>query len=90
MVFCSAKDIAVSAKDFRNMIGPDIIRSTNFSVKKNGRICSFQGSGWGHGVGMCQWGAYYMAKADYSFSDILEFYYPGCKISSIKQLSGDK
>ena len=40
-------------------------------------VFCFQGSGWGHGVGMCQWGAYGMAKEGFLYRDILEFYYPG-------------
>lgn len=40
-----------------------------------------QGQGNGHGVGMCQTGAIGMAKAGYSYEDILLHYYPGVKIS---------
>lgn len=35
----------------------------------------FKGRGWGHGVGMSQWGAYHMAQMGYSYRDILAFYY---------------
>ena len=35
----------------------------------------FEGRGWGHGVGMSQWGAYHMAQIGYSYKDILAFYY---------------
>ncbi|MHB8126292.1 MAG: SpoIID/LytB domain-containing protein [Desulfitobacteriaceae bacterium] len=35
----------------------------------------FSGHGWGHGVGMSQWGAYHMAQLGYAYSDILSFYY---------------
>jgi len=35
----------------------------------------FNGRGWGHGVGMSQWGAYRMAQLGYSYKDILMFYY---------------
>jgi stage II sporulation protein D len=35
------------------------------------------GSGWGHGAGMSQWGAYAQARAGRSAADILAFYYPG-------------
>lgn len=38
------------------------------------------GKGWGHGVGMCQWGAYGMAKEGYDFKRILNHYYTGIKI----------
>ena len=35
----------------------------------------FNGRGWGHGVGMSQWGAYHMAQLGYGYRDILAFYY---------------
>lgn len=74
------KDTNISAKDFRNIIGPNIIRSTNFTVKVTGGDAVFEGVGWGHGVGLCQWGAYFMAKDGYSAEEILNYYYPGTKL----------
>ena len=38
------------------------------------------GSGWGHGVGMSQWGAYAMAQQGKTFDEILKFYYTGIEI----------
>jgi len=35
----------------------------------------FDGQGWGHGVGMSQWGAYHMSQLGYNYKDILSFYY---------------
>ncbi|WP_445900292.1 SpoIID/LytB domain-containing protein [Desulfitobacterium sp. THU1] len=35
----------------------------------------FQGRGWGHGVGMSQWGAYHMAQRGFTYREILDFYY---------------
>lgn len=37
-------------------------------------------SGWGHSVGMSQWGAYAMARQGKTFDEILKFYYPGVEI----------
>jgi stage II sporulation protein D len=82
-IITEKKDIEISAKDFRNIIGPNIIRSTNFDVKIIDHDIVFRGLGWGHGVGLCQWGAYFMAKLGYSYKQILEYYYPGAQISSI-------
>jgi stage II sporulation protein D len=42
---------------------------------------TFVGHGWGHLVGMSQWGAYSMAKAGKTFEDILNFYYTDIKIT---------
>ncbi len=41
----------------------------------------FEGHGWGHGVGMSQWGAYEMAIQGNNYVDILKFYYSGVEIS---------
>lgn len=41
---------------------------------------TFTGTGWGHNVGMSQWGAYAMAKRGYTYEDILKFYYTGITI----------
>lgn len=75
------KEIQISAKDFRNIIGPNIIRSTNFKLDMVGDDVVFEGTGWGHGVGLCQWGAYFMAKQGYKFDEILKYYYPGSEIT---------
>ena len=77
------KDMKISAKDFRNILGPNIIKSTNFQVKVIDHDAVFKGFGWGHGVGLCQWGAYFMAKEGYTYKQILEYYYPGTQVSSL-------
>jgi len=41
---------------------------------------TFSGSGWGHNVGMSQWGATAMAEQGFDFRDILEFYFTGVTI----------
>jgi len=76
-------EIKVPAKDFRSIIGPNIINSTNFSVNISGRDAVFEGIGWGHGVGLCQWGAYFMAKDGYNVEQILRYYYPGTNVKAI-------
>ena len=40
----------------------------------------FTGRGWGHGVGLCQTGAYGLARAGYSYAAILQKYYTGVKL----------
>ncbi|HBF39039.1 MAG TPA: hypothetical protein DDW50_17190 [Firmicutes bacterium] len=48
-----------------------------------------RGSGWGHGVGLSQWGARGMADAGYNESQILEHYYPGATITDIGNIHMD-
>jgi stage II sporulation protein D len=52
---------------------------------EQGRLVAFvfTGRGWGHGVGMCQIGAYGLAKEGYSFSAILQKYYTGIKLQKM-------
>ncbi len=75
----------ISAPVFRLALGPDIIRSTAFSVSVSNDGFVFSGKGWGHGVGMCQWGAYGMASRGLDAVDILRFYYPGAKCITLRE-----
>jgi len=43
----------------------------------------FEGKGYGHGIGMSQYGAHQMAKEGLSYTKILEFYYPGTKLEKL-------
>lgn len=51
---------------------------------KNKRLTGVKitGSGWGHGLGLSQWGAGGMAKAGYNYQDILKYYYTGINLVS--------
>lgn len=82
-ILTDKKDIKICAKDFRNIVGPNVIRSTNFTVSVVNHDVVFEGYGWGHGVGLCQWGAYFMARQGYKYDQILKYYYPGAKVSLI-------
>ncbi len=68
--------------------GSEILESTYFSVATapapDGSLArlTLHGMGYGHGVGMCQWGAIGRARAGQDFRAILEAYYPGTTIGS--------
>jgi acyl-phosphate glycerol 3-phosphate acyltransferase len=49
----------------------------------------FSGAGYGHGVGMCQYGARGMARAGYNYRAILEHYYPGTTVENILRPAGN-
>ncbi|MBI2870370.1 MAG: SpoIID/LytB domain-containing protein [Candidatus Omnitrophica bacterium] len=70
--------------EFRMHVGPDLVRSTLFNVYREGDHFVLSGRGWGHGVGMCQWGAYTQARRGTRYSDILSFYYPGAAIELLE------
>lgn len=78
--------LLISGKDFRNLVGPNEIRSNNYEVVMVGYYFDLLGYGWGHGVGLCQWGAFEMARQRYKYDDILKFYYPAVKIQSLSPI----
>ena len=70
---------------FRAVIGPDTIKSNKYEVVMKGYYFDLIGKGWGHGVGMCQWGAHQMAEERHKYDEILSFYYPGAKIVDYRE-----
>ncbi len=69
--------VAVNATDLRKALGWSRLPSTKFTLSRDGGSFLFKGSGYGHGVGLCQWGALQMAREGKGYRDILSFYYPG-------------
>ena len=73
-------------EDFRSAIGRNVLKSSNFRVKKYPFFYLFSGYGWGHGVGMCQWGAFGLAVRRKSAVWILGHYYPGAHIVDLNDV----
>lgn len=71
------------ATSFRKALGSTVIRSTNFEVTVSGNSARFTGSGYGHGVGLCQWGARSRAAEGFSYREILAYYYPGTVVKKV-------
>ena len=59
------------------------LRSANFTIAHDGGKFTFTVKGYGHGVGMSQTGAEGMAKQGASYRDILAWYYPGTKLTTV-------
>lgn len=72
--------ITIRATDLRKALGWKNLPSTNFTVSKNGNHFTFEGRGYGHGVGLCQWSAMEMAREGKNYKEILAFFYPGTTI----------
>ncbi len=69
----------LSGATIRNIMG---LKSTAFTVKYSNGNFIFTTYGYGHGVGMSQWGAHFYASiGGYKFDQILKHYYKGIKIS---------
>lgn len=81
----SVKKIKINGKTFkgtevRTKLG---IRSTSFEFQVNGSNVLIETEGYGHGVGMSQYGALAMAKKGYQYQEILKYYYQGTEITKI-------
>lgn len=61
----------------RKFFGRFIFPSNSFSIKKEGEGIMVLGEGLGHGVGLCQMGAFAMAMRGWSYKKILSHYFPG-------------
>lgn len=65
-----------TGNDFRSALGFNKIKSTKFTYFVEGEYIKFVGRGFGHGVGLCQWGAKKMADHGQKYTQILGHYYP--------------
>jgi stage II sporulation protein D len=81
----SIKSIEINGKTFS---GTDIrkklnLKSTNFTIEQNEKNIEINTKGYGHGVGMSQYGAEGMAKEGYTYDQILKYYYKDVEISKL-------
>ena len=82
----SATEVRVKGLRIRRVLG---LRDTLFIIDReydpNGQIQAFvfTGRGWGHGVGLCQVGAYGLALSGANYREILKKYYHGVKITRL-------
>lgn len=70
----------IEGREFRFTLGASNIKSLLFHVEKLHDQFLFKGRGFGHGVGMSQWGSYNMAKDNKNHEEILKFYYSRVEI----------
>ncbi|MDO9527679.1 MAG: SpoIID/LytB domain-containing protein [Syntrophales bacterium] len=71
----SGGESILTGNNFRIKVDPTMIKSTLFTMTRERNGIRFDGRGYGHGVGLSQWGAYVMAKEGHSCRDILKHYY---------------
>ena len=80
----SGENETLMGEDFRLSIGGRTLKSTCFTIETDGRGFVFaNGRGFGHGVGLCQYGMDAKASRGMNYQDILAVYYPG---STVKKL----
>ncbi|MBP7223389.1 MAG: stage II sporulation protein D [Sedimentibacter sp.] len=71
----------ISGRDMRTLFN---LNSTNFSFIQSGSQIEILTTGYGHGVGMSQWGAEGMANKGYNYKEILKHYYTGVEIVNMR------
>jgi stage II sporulation protein D len=72
--------VLLDAGEFRKEMGYRRLPSTSFSLGMSGDRIVLTGAGYGHGVGLCQWGARGSALRGMDYRQILGKYYPGAEI----------
>jgi stage II sporulation protein D len=76
-----AGKVKMDAYKFRLAVGSMKIKGTRFKITDAGNSLSISGRGFGHYVGMCQFGALGMAESGYNAARILSHYYPGSDLT---------
>ena len=77
-------NVEISGPALRLGLGPERMRSTLLDhIAVEGGTLKMAGRGFGHGVGMSQWGAYYMAKEGKTHTDIIHYYFKDVEIEKI-------
>jgi SpoIID/LytB domain protein len=86
-----ARSPVVRGEELRGILGRAFgvrsIRSPRFTVTRDGSQLIFEGSGFGHGAGLCQFGAMTRIRAGASARDVIEHYYPGTRIVRLRDLT---
>ncbi|MCX7842470.1 MAG: stage II sporulation protein D [Clostridia bacterium] len=76
-------NITIKGTDFRKALS---LKSANFKIEEGSKdMIKITTKGNGHGVGMSQWGANYLAKNGGTFEEILKYYYKGIEIFNIEE-----
>lgn len=79
----------VSAREFRRTVNAffhtEVLKSTYFVIDKTKDGFEFHGKGWGHGVGLCQWGAIAMGRDGKTYREILKHYYPHTVLENLPE-----
>ena len=72
--------MTLSGNMLRSLLG---LRSTLFQMRLTGDTVQIDGYGWGHGLGLSQWGARAWAAKGWSSAEILQHYYKGITLKKL-------
>ncbi|MDH7600991.1 MAG: SpoIID/LytB domain-containing protein [Armatimonadota bacterium] len=84
--------VQVSGQKVRSAIGSSLMKSLLLSVEQTGSKVVFKGKGSGHGIGLCQAGAKWLASPpkNWTYDQILAHYFPGTQVRSLEEVYGWK
>jgi SpoIID/LytB domain protein len=78
--------VTVKGWDFKIIVGRtlgwNLLKSSHFEIARSGSNFIFRGSGFGHGLGLCQEGAHVMAERGASYRQILSKYFPSTHVAN--------
>ena len=83
--------ITVNGWDFKIIVGRalgwNLLKSSRFEISRSGSNFVFRGSGFGHGLGLCQEGAHVMAERGAGYRQILAKYFPATRVAGSNGVS---
>lgn len=80
VIYATVGGVEIPGTELREMFG---LRSHNFDLSADGEEFNFQVYGYGHGVGLSQYGADYLAREGYTYEEILLAYYTGVELTKV-------
>jgi stage II sporulation protein D len=81
LIQCGKKKTYIDGKQLYSAFKE--IKSFCYTITKDKKGITFNGRGYGHHIGLCQWGAREMVRCGWDYRSILKFYYPGIIFSTL-------
>jgi stage II sporulation protein D len=81
LIQCGSKKTYIDGKQLYSAFKE--IKSFCYTITKDKKGITFNGRGYGHHIGLCQWGAREMVRCGFDYRSILKFYYPEIRIEKL-------
>ena len=72
--------LAISGEELRKIFR---LKSSKFHVHESSNMLYIEGEGFGHGVGLCQDGAFYLSEMGLNYDEIIKHYYQGVEVGRV-------
>lgn len=76
-----------TGEQWRKMLGLSVVKSLKFEIRESEKGVELAGRGYGHGVGLCQFGANGMGRQGVAYEEIIRHYYTGVDLSPAPSLA---